>query len=312
MKQPFSLFLTISTLLTLISSQPLNYPVILTLSIPTPTPNTERVDNSLFRWLSSGGVDLITIHTWTPLSEIDTLLQNITAVVFMGQPNIPDPSSSYYKQSKYIYDSIKQLYTSTPSRIIPLLALGNDLAMIISFEGGNITHIKQHSPNSIVFESFDNVTKYKILSELDSDDFVNLVSSNICPNKLDYVITKDNFIQNKQITETFDLVATSRLSNNNEVIYVSIIEGKQYPIFGLSFHPEKVNYENEYQVPIPDSLEAVKAARLFGNSFIFYARIYNTNYMNYEMKILYNWIKPYGNLPEYWYGTYQYLFTKEQ
>jgi hypothetical protein len=44
----------------------------------------------------------------------------------------------------------------------------------------------------------------KILTELDSDDFVNLVSSNICPNKLDYVITKNNFIQNKQISNTFD------------------------------------------------------------------------------------------------------------
>ena len=74
----------------------------------------------------------------------------------------------------------------------------------MSFEGGNITHIKQHSPNSIISESLDNVSKYKILSELDSDDFVNLVSSNICPNKLDYVITKNNFIQDKQIANTFD------------------------------------------------------------------------------------------------------------
>ena len=305
-----SLFLTIS-LLTIISLQPLNYPVMLTLSIPTATPNTERVDNSVFRWLSAGGVDLITVHTWTTPSEIDTLLQNITAVVFMGQPTIPEQTSSYYKQAKYIYDSIKQLYSSTPSHNIPLLALGNDLAMIMSFEGGNITQIKQHSPNSIVFESLDDVNKYRILSELDSDDFVNLISSNICPNKLDYVITKDNFLQNEQIMNAFDLVATSRLSSDSDFVYVSIIEGKQYPIFGLSFHPEKVNYENAYQVPIPDSLEAVKAARLLGNSFVFYARIHNPNYMNYEMKILHNWIRPYGNLPEYWYGTYQYLFTNE-
>jgi hypothetical protein len=119
------------------------------------------VDNSLFRWLSSVGVELIPIRTWTALSEIDTLLQNITAVIFMGRPTIPDPSSSYYKQSKYIYDSIKQFYTSNPFRGVPLLTLGNDLAMLVSFEGANIIYIKQHFPNSIIFESLDNVNKYK-------------------------------------------------------------------------------------------------------------------------------------------------------
>lgn len=26
----------------------------------------ERVENTFLRWLQAGGVDLITVHTWTP------------------------------------------------------------------------------------------------------------------------------------------------------------------------------------------------------------------------------------------------------
>jgi anthranilate/para-aminobenzoate synthase component II len=297
------------TVFTLSVSQPVIYPVVLTLSIPTETPNTERVDNALFRWLTAGGVDLISIHTWTPSSEIDTLLQNATAVVFMGNPSQPDATSPYYIQAKYIYDTIKH-----STHIIPILALGNDLAMLMSFEATtntlSITNVKQHSPNSIVFESFDDVSKYNILSELDGADYVNLVSSDICPNQLEYVISRDEFMKHETLNTMYHLVAFARTSNN-DVTYVAIVEGKEYPFYGLSFHPEKINFDKGYQVPVPDSHEAVKMARMIGNSFLFHARTTNNNVMSKEMKVSYDWIDPYGAFPQEWYGTYQYFFKNE-
>ena len=305
--------LLVSTVIAFISAQPIIYPVILTLSVPTaqaPSAGAERVDNALFRWLTAGGVDLISVHTWTPSSEIDALLQNITAVVFMGSPSQPDPASSYYAQAKYIYDSVKRMHDAAPSKSIPLLALGNDLAMLLSFEGADITSIKQHSPNSVVFESFDDVGKYRILSELDGADFVSLVSSDICPNKLDYVVSRDDFYKNAALNSTYALVAFARTSND-DVVYAAIVEGKEYPFFGLSFHPEKINFDKGYQVPVPDSHEAVKVARMLGNSFLFYARTNSGNVMSKEMKVSYDWIDPYGAFPEEWYGTYQYFFEQE-
>ena len=44
----------------------------------------ERVENTFLRWLQAGGVDLITVHTWTPQDTIDELLQKVSGVVFMG------------------------------------------------------------------------------------------------------------------------------------------------------------------------------------------------------------------------------------
>jgi anthranilate/para-aminobenzoate synthase component II len=226
----------------------------------------------------------------------------------MGNPSQPnDASSPYYIQAKYIYDAIKR-----STHYIPLLALGNDLAMLMSFEDAalSITNIKQHSPNSIVFESFDDVSKYNILSELDGADYVNLVSSDICPNQLDYVISKDDFTSSNALNSMYHLVAFARTSND-DVVYAAIIEGKDYPFYGISFHPEKINFDKGYQVPVPDSHEAVKMARMIGNSFLFYARTHNNNVMSKEMKVSYDWIDPYGAFPEEWYGTYQYFFKNE-
>lgn len=313
MKINIVLFLSI---LVCIASTPL-YSNILTLSIPIieqgGASSQERVENTFLRWLQAGGVDLIAVHTYTPTATIDELLQKVNGIVFMGDPSALNTESAYYKASKYIIDKVKEIYDSSEGKTkIPILSVGNDLTLLTAIMTNKFDYIQNNKiiiENSLVFQEVTKVRTYDLFKELDPEDVVNISTSPICANKLEYLITKENFVNTKELTDQFDLLATAR---SREIEYVAVIQDKKYPFYGISFHPEKIVFEQYYQYFVPDSFEAIKAARLIGNSFTFLARTINDRSMTLEDKEKYDFIDPYGPYPEFWYGTYQYIYNQTQ
>ena len=91
----------------------------------------ERVENTFPRWLQAGGVDLITVHTWTPQDTIDELLQKVSGVVFMGYPEDLNKESSYYKKAEYIIQKVVKIAEESQNKtLIPILATGNDASLM--------------------------------------------------------------------------------------------------------------------------------------------------------------------------------------
>lgn len=293
------------------------YSNVLTLSIPIieqgGASSQERVENTFLRWLQAGGVDLISVHTYTPTSTIDELLQKVNGIVFMGDSSSLNVESSYYKASKYIIDKVKEIYDSSEGKTkIPILFVGNDLTLLTAVMTNKSDYIQNKKvvlENSLVFEDVAKVRSYDLFKELDPEDVVNISTSPICANKLEYLITKESFANTKELTDQFELLATAR---NGEIEYVAVIQDKTYPFYGISFHPEKIVFEQNYQYFVPDSFEAIKASRLIGNSFTFLVRTINDRSMSLEEKEKYDFIDPYGNYPEFWFGTYQYIYNQTQ
>ena len=307
------IFLLMNTLSVIKSTNPL-YSTIMTLSMPIieqgGSSSQERVENTFLRWLQTGGVDLISVHTWTTEETIDELLGKVNGVVLMGYPEELNKESLYYKKAQYIIQKVVKIAEESEGKtLIPVLAIGNDASLmttVLTGETDYITSIKNTRPNRLIFEDTDVAKKSLIFQELDPEDFVNLVSLDILANKMSFGITKGDFKKNAKLNELFDIIATSK---NNEGEYVSVIQNKKYPIIGLTFHPEKIVFEQNLIDYVPDSYEAMKASRLIGNSFTIYARTQNERTMTEEEKKQYDFIEPYENYPTFWFGTYQYLYN---
>ena len=91
----------------------------------------ERGENTFLRWLQAGGVDLITVHTWTPQDTIDELLQKVSGVVFMGYPEDLNKESSYYKKAEYIIQKVVKIAEESQNKtLVPILATGNDASLM--------------------------------------------------------------------------------------------------------------------------------------------------------------------------------------
>ena len=130
----------------------------------------------------------------------------------------------------------------------------------------------------------------------------------ILPNNLNRVVSIKNFLSDFHFSQKFNVIATSKTKNGKE--YVSIAEGKKYPIIMVSFHPEYVIYEKNQDFIIPETLHSIYTSRFIGNSFVFYGRKNVMNTFTVEDKEKYGYIDPYGPFPELFGGRYNYIFTK--
>ena len=306
-------YIIIISTLSLIFSYPI-FPTILTVSIPYKNKKTEgRVENTFVRFLQASGADLIVVHTWTDLKNIDRLLENkVTGVIFQGIDTIDKTIEPYINILKYIQSKVISIYNSSKGKKkIPILALGNDMTIlgILSSNKNDFSISKVIvGPNKIKFNN--DGKKSWIFSDLQKSDFNSLENENICSNYITNLIPK-NLFDNK-LKNYFKIISTSLYENEE---YVSIMESNLYPIIGMSFHPEHIVFEENKMFNVPESLEAIKTARFIGNSFVNYGRVNSYNEMTIEEKKdnrgLFDFIDPYGNFPEFVEGRYQYLFKKK-
>ena len=305
-------YIILISIISLIFSYPI-FPTILTVSIPYRNKKSEgRVENTFVRFLQASGADLIVVHTWTDLKNIDHLLENkVTGVIFQGIDTIDKTIDPYINILKYIQSKIISIYNSSKGKKkIPILALGNDMTIlgILSSNKNDFSISKVIvGPNKIKFNN--DGKKSWIFSDLQKSDFNSLENENICSNYITNLIPK-NLFDNK-LKNYFKIISTSLYENEE---YVSIMESNLYPIIGMSFHPEHIVFEENKMFNVPDSLEAIKTARFIGNSFVNYGRINSFNEMTIEEKKdnkgKFDFIDPYGNFPEFIEGRYQYLFKK--
>ena len=305
-------YILLISIISLIFSYPI-FPTILTVSIPYRNKKSEgRVENTFVRFLQASGADLIVVHTWTDLKNIDYLLENkVTGVIFQGIDTIDKTIDPYINILKYIQSKIISIYNSSKGKKkIPILALGNDMTIlgILSSNKNDFSISKVLvGPNKIKFNK-DGMKSW-IFTDLQNSDFTSLENENICSNYITNLIPK-NLFDNK-LTNYFKIISTSLYENEE---YVSIMESNLYPIIGMSFHPEHIVFEENKMFNVPDSLEAIKAARFIGNSFVNYGRVNSFNEMTIEEKKdnkgKFDFIDPYGNFPEFIEGRYQYLFKK--
>ena len=305
-------YIILISILSLIISYPI-FPTILTVSIPHGDKLKEgRVENTFVRFLQASGADLIVVHTWTDLKNIDHLLENkVTGVIFQGIDTIDKTIDPYINILKYIQSKIISIYNSSKGKKkIPILALGNDMTIlgILSSNKNDFSISKVLiGPNKIKFNK-DGMKSW-IFTDLQKSDFTSLENENICSNYITNLIPK-NLFDNK-LTNYFKIISTSLYENEE---YVSIMESNLYPIIGMSFHPEHIVFEENKMFNVPDSLEAIKTARFIGNSFVNYGRVNSFNEMTIEEKKdnkgKFDFIDPYGNFPEFIEGRYQYLFKK--
>ena len=306
-------YILLISIISLIFSYPI-FPTILTVSIPYRNKKSEgRVENTFVRFLQASGADLIVVHTWTDLKNIDHLLENkVTGVIFQGIDTIDKTIDPYINILKYIQSKIISIYNSSKGKKkIPILALGNDMTIlgILSSNKNDFSISKVLiGPNKIKFNK-DGMKSW-IFTDLQKSDFTSLENENICSNYITNLIPK-NLFDNK-LTNYFKIISTSLYENEE---YVSIMESNLYPIIGMSFHPEHIVFEENKMFNVPDSLEAIKTARFIGNSFVNYGRINSFNEMTIEEKKdnkgKFDFIDPYGNFPEFVEGRYQYLFKKK-
>lgn len=81
----------------------------------------------------------------------------------------------------------------------------------------------------------------------------------------------------------FDEWAVNSLNKDrNGMEFISTMEHKKYPFFGVQFHPEKNIYEWKIKKGILHSVDTVKTSQYFANMFVDQARYNQHGYSDWK------------------------------
>lgn len=236
-----------------------HYPSIGILSVPMTIGKHKYTHSyipaSYIKWLEMNNARVIPIPYDTPHGAIDMILNQVNGVLFIGgqvdHKMIQAEYIRFIETFEYIFNHAK--LSNNKGKYFPLFGICLGMEMLAMINEGS----KNLIPNFIKKKGISDVAArnnnaklhfikkdakiLKIFSEEELDEFRK--KSCVFQNHGLGFLEKASYI--KRWNKHWDIVATSKSTDKKRENYVSILEYKKYPFYGLQFHPEKVLFEWE-------------------------------------------------------------------
>ncbi|KAI3383166.1 hypothetical protein SNEBB_007680 [Seison nebaliae] len=127
----------------------------------------------------------------------------------------------------------------------------------------------------INFQIVNPTTQTKLFSQSPTHIVQLLKSANLTSNYHNYCLTNKKFQSEKILNNFYKNIGTSSKNNDDKIEnqFVAIIESKNYPFYGVQFHPEKASYEfNKRKKGLSHSAGAIELQNQMAQFFVNQAR----------------------------------------
>lgn len=229
----------------------------------------EYIAASYVKWIESAGGRVVPIGYDAPFSELDDVFSSINGLLFPGGDALVNDKASY------LY--ALALKANDAGNVFPVwgTCLGFEWLLQMTSKDTSILDHGYDAMNISLSLDFTSAPSriFQNASPLILETFV---SRNVTLNNHHSGIEPENFYAHPVLSAFYSVVAVN--IDRQARPFVSIIEAKNYPIYGVQFHPEKNmfewgTYENgmPYEV-IDHEKDAVSASQYLADFFISQAR----------------------------------------
>lgn len=239
------------------------------------------ITSNYVKWLEAAGAEIVPIHSWFSPIELDEILGKLNGVLFQGGSVNLRLNSTYMKATSQIFQRV--IYEKDiKNKTLPLwgTCLGFEtLHVLVAKTKSILTNFNSFNVSTPI-EIVSNGNKLFRLFSLFSDlDILNIKTKSNTAQFHHFGVEPDNFNKNQELVRLFN--ATSFGLDQDSKLYIASIEGINYPMYALQFHPEKTNFDRFEIDQIPQGIDAVRISNNFANFFVQEARK-NKNVMSKE------------------------------
>eukprot|EP00029_Vermamoeba_vermiformis_P011313 TRINITY_DN6185_c0_g1_i1.p1 TRINITY_DN6185_c0_g1~~TRINITY_DN6185_c0_g1_i1.p1 ORF type:complete len:315 (+),score=87.22 TRINITY_DN6185_c0_g1_i1:416-1360(+) len=272
--------------------------------------NNQYIAASYVKYVESAGARVVPIFYNATRAELKHMFNSVNGVLFPGG-GADLTNTTLYLAGKYIYDLA--LEANNKGDYFPIfghcmgfewlsMITSQDLNLLTKFDAWNIAMNLDFKPDYKSSRIFKDA----------SYDLLNVMSTlNVTMNNHNWGVGPEAFKQNNHLAEFYHVITTN--TDRQGKIFVSTIEGKKYPIYGVQWHPEKPAFEWYAQEVIPHIPEAIKVSQYMSNFFVQEARKNTHKFADATeetKRLIYNFSPVFSGAGGYGFNSFEqvYLF----
>ncbi|TDH12940.1 hypothetical protein EPR50_G00052270 [Perca flavescens] len=222
------------------------------------------IPSSYVKFIESGGGRVMPIRLTLNTAEYKKIFENINGLLFIGGAADLE-TSDFARVAKIFYslalkannegDFFPIWGTCMGMQLLTVLVAGENLLANTTAENIALPlNLTTEASSSRMFEGFPNKLMRALTQEPLTGNFHH------------YGLTLETFQENEKLRSFFSLLSTNVAEN--EVHFVSTIEGKRYPFYGVQWHPEVNRFQWNRKLNFPHSAHAVQLSSLLAEFFV--------------------------------------------
>ncbi|XP_034090907.1 gamma-glutamyl hydrolase isoform X1 [Gymnodraco acuticeps] len=222
------------------------------------------IPSSYVKYIESGGSRVMPIGLTLTTADYESIFRKINGLVFIGGA-VDLEKSDYARVAKIFYrlalkandngDFFPIWGTCMGMQLLTVLVAGKSLLEKTTADNVALhLNLTSEANSSKMFEGFPQ----KLMSALTEEPLTG--------NFHHYGLSVKNFQENEPLRSFFSLLSTNVAEN--QVHFVSTIEGRKYPFYGVQWHPEVNRFQWDRKLNFPHSAHAVQLSSLLAQFFV--------------------------------------------
>lgn len=222
---------------------------------------------SYVKYIESAGARVVPIRLDLTSIEYTDLFRSINGILFPGG-RASIVHSGYSRVAKIFYNKAIESFDNGDYFPVWGTCLGfEELSFLVS--GQNLLTLTNTTSVPLPLNFTEGALQGRMFQNFPADLLVSLALEPLTANFHKWSLSVKNFTENERLKKFFNVLSTN---SDGNIEFVSSMEGYQYPVYAVQWHPEKAPYEWKSLNGISHAPNSVKTAFYLAEFFVSEAR----------------------------------------